>query len=85
MIAKGLRRLEILVPECHPIFTRPPGARAMVAREWLDLGARLSAIERELRDVKKVLSEHEPAKKAEHEAEPGKAGAGNSVRVDDFI
>jgi len=49
--AKGMRRLEILLPESHPLFGHPDRWRAKVAREWLDLGARLSAVEQELRHL----------------------------------
>jgi hypothetical protein len=85
MVAKGLKRLDLWIPENHPIYDYPPHSRAKVAREWLDLGARLSAIEQELREVKKHLSENEPAKKAEHEAAPCQTGPGNSVNIDEFL
>jgi hypothetical protein len=51
MAAKGMKRLEILIPDNHPLFDHPPRWRARVAREWLDLGARLSAVEQELRNL----------------------------------
>jgi hypothetical protein len=85
MVANGMLRLDLRIPQSHPIFDYPPRLRARVAREWLDLGARLSAIEQDLREVKKRLSDNEPAKKAEHEAGPGRAGPGNSVSIDDFL
>jgi hypothetical protein len=85
MAADGVLRLDLRSPQGHPIFNYPPRLRAKVAREWLDLGARLSAIEQDLRDVKRRLGEDESAKKVEHEAGPGKSGLGNSVSIDDFI
>jgi hypothetical protein len=85
MAAKGLKRLDLWIPESHPIYDYPPRSRAKVAREWLDLGGQLFAIDQDLKEIKKRLSENEPARKAEHEAEPGKSGPGNSVSIDDFI
>ncbi|WP_187296500.1 hypothetical protein [Neomoorella thermoacetica] len=40
-----MRRLEIRIPPDHPVFRYPPRLRGQVAREWLDLGMRLAAIE----------------------------------------
>jgi hypothetical protein len=57
MTAKGMKRLEILIPESHPLFGHPPRWRARVAREWLDLGARLSAVEQELRNLRMQIAE----------------------------
>jgi hypothetical protein len=85
MAAKGLKRLDLWIPASHPIYDYPPYSRAKVAREWLDIGARLSAMEQELRDVRKRLGEGESAKKVEHEAGPGTSGPDNSVSIDDFI
>jgi len=85
MAANGMLRLDLRIPQSHPIFDYPPRLRARVAREWLDLGARLSAIEQELREVKQRLSEKGPAKKVEHEAGPTKSGHGNSVSIYDFL
>jgi hypothetical protein len=85
MAANGMLRLDLRIPQGHPIFDYPPRLRARVAREWLDLGARLSGIEQELRKVKKHLSKNEPARKAEHEAAPCQTGPGNSVNIDDFL
>jgi hypothetical protein len=85
MAANGVLRLDLRIPQGHPIFDYPPRLRARVAREWLDLGAQLSAIEQELREVNKRLSENEPARKVEHEAGPVKSGPGNSVSIDDFL
>ena len=85
MAANGMLRLDLRIPQSHPIFDYPPRLRARVAREWLDIGARLSAIEQELREVKNRLGQGESTKKVEHEAGPGRAGPGNSVSIDDFI
>ncbi len=90
MTTNGMRRLEIIIPEDHPVFAQPPGSRARVAREWLDLGVRLSAIEHDLRDIKKHLSVIENRnpigqgdylkQNRQHGVEPS-----NTVRFDDFI
>jgi hypothetical protein len=90
MTANGMRRLEIIVPEDHPIFAQHPGSRARVAREWLDLGARLSAIEHELRGVKKRLSDMEnihPIGQGGYlkQKQESANSAGNAVKIDDFI
>jgi hypothetical protein len=57
MAAKGMRRLEILIPENHPLFDQPPRWRARVAREWLDLGARLAVIEQELKTLQMQMAD----------------------------
>lgn len=85
MAANDVLRLDLRIPQSHPIFSYPPRLRARVAREWLDIGARLSVIEQELRDVNKRLSEGGSARKVEREAGPGKAVPGNSVSIDDFL
>jgi hypothetical protein len=56
MARKGLRRLDLWLPYNHPIFERSPGARAAVAREWLDVGARLAEVERRLAEVERQVS-----------------------------
>jgi len=43
-----LVRLELRLPADHPVFQIPQGSRAAAAREWLDTGARLAAIEKKL-------------------------------------
>lgn len=43
-----LKRLNLQLPQNHPIFLYPPRIRAKVAREWLDIGMRLAAIEERL-------------------------------------
>jgi len=42
---KYSKKLDLRLPTNHPIFDYPPGARAQVAREWLDIGMRLERIE----------------------------------------
>ncbi|MEW6448855.1 MAG: hypothetical protein AB1426_12380 [Bacillota bacterium] len=37
MVRKGLRRLELKLPDDHPIWSFPPRTRAPVARAYLDL------------------------------------------------
>jgi hypothetical protein len=43
-----MKRLNLQLPQSHPVFRYPPRARAKVAREWLDLGMRLASIEERL-------------------------------------
>jgi hypothetical protein len=57
MAAKGMKRLEILLPESHPLFDHPPRWRSKVAREWLDLGARLAAVEHEIRNLQRRVAD----------------------------
>lgn len=45
-MAKPAKRLDLRLPPDHPIFKYPPGVRAQIAREWLDIGARLERIEK---------------------------------------
>lgn len=55
MSRKGLRRLDLWLPYNHPVFGYPAGVRAQVARDWLDLGMRLSGIERRLAELEEAL------------------------------
>lgn len=55
-MTERLRRLELRIPESHPIWTLPARTRAAVAREWLDVGARLAEVERCLAEVQKQVS-----------------------------
>jgi hypothetical protein len=57
MAATGMKRLEILIPESHPIFNHPLRWRAKVAREWLDIGARLSAVEQGLSNLQTQMAD----------------------------
>jgi hypothetical protein len=43
-----MKRLNLQLPQSHPVFRYPPRIRPKVAREWLDLGMRLAAIEERL-------------------------------------
>ena len=52
----GLVRLEVRLPADHPLFRFPQGSRATVAREWLDIGARLAAVEERLRAIEEKLA-----------------------------
>ncbi|GEA14826.1 hypothetical protein E308F_10680 [Moorella sp. E308F] len=61
----ALKRLNLQLPQNHPVFCYPPRIRAKVAREWLDLGMRLAAIEERL------------AKLEERGAVPSASGADN--------
>jgi hypothetical protein len=85
MTAKGLKRLDLWIPESHPIYSYPPYSRARVAREWLNIGAHLTAIEQELRDLKARLLDVDPAKETNSYAGQGKSAPGDSVSIDDFI
>lgn len=60
MSGKGLRRLDLWLPESHPVFKYPPGTRAKVAREWLDIGARLAGVERKLEELREKLENGVP-------------------------
>ncbi|AKX96997.1 hypothetical protein [Neomoorella thermoacetica] len=60
-----LKRLDLRLPSEHPVFRYPPRIRPKVAREWLDLGMRLAAIEERL------------AKLEERGSVPPTSGAGN--------
>jgi hypothetical protein len=59
MALKGRRRLEILVPEDHPIFLYPAGVRSAVAREWMDIGSRLSGIDKNINEIKEKINKLE--------------------------
>jgi hypothetical protein len=59
MTRKGRKRLDIWLPEDHPIFSYPSGVRAKVAREWLDIGARLSNIDKNINEIKEKINELE--------------------------
>lgn len=56
MSGKGLKRLDLWLPENHPIFSYPPRTRAKTARDWLDIGARLSGLEKKLEDLEAKLA-----------------------------
>lgn len=52
---KGMRRLDIWLPEEHPIFNYPDGSRTQVARTWLDIGQRLLNIENNVSKIKEKV------------------------------
>ncbi|NPV30780.1 MAG: hypothetical protein HPY58_14280 [Firmicutes bacterium] len=56
MTRKGMKRLDLWLPENHPVFKYPPGSRVKVARQWLDLGARLSGVEKKLTELEEKLN-----------------------------
>jgi hypothetical protein len=41
-------RVELRLPEDHPLLSYPVGQRAVVAREWMDIGLQLSQINKKL-------------------------------------
>ena len=57
---KPLRRLELRLPESHPIFCFPDGSRAKVAAAWLDLAhfltERFAVLEQRLADIEGRLT-----------------------------
>lgn len=55
-MSKGMKRLDLWLPENHPIFQYPAGTRTKVAREWLDIGSRLSGVERKLEELEEKLT-----------------------------
>lgn len=60
MTRKARRRLDLQLPEDHPIFSYPKGVRSAVAREWLDIGARLANIDKNIEKIKEMLSNQKP-------------------------
>lgn len=46
--ASGLVRVDLMLPADHPLLRCPAGSRRAAAREWLDIGARLCAVEEKL-------------------------------------
>ena len=52
---KGMRRLEIWLPDNHWLWTLPPGQRAARVREALDAEGRLAKIEERLRNIEQTL------------------------------
>lgn len=52
---KGLRRLEIWLPDNHWLWALPPGQRAAKVREALDTEGRLARIEERLRNIEQTL------------------------------
>lgn len=60
-----LRRLEVRLPEDHPIFSFPDGTRTKVAAAWLDLAhlftERIASLEGRLASVESRLAALEEA------------------------
>lgn len=52
---KGLKRLDLWIPESHPIWKVPPRMRSAVAREWLDVGGKLAALEEAVARLERKL------------------------------
>lgn len=51
MRRQGLRRLEVWLPDTHPLFRVPPRQRSAKLREWLDLALRLDDHLRAIREA----------------------------------
>jgi len=60
MTCKARRLLEIQLPVDHPIFSYPKGVRSAVAREWIDIGARLANIDKNIEEIKEILNSQKP-------------------------
>ncbi|MBO8129272.1 MAG: hypothetical protein H0Z39_08765 [Peptococcaceae bacterium] len=58
-MSQTLKRLELRLPEDHPIFDYPAGTRSQIAKMWLDIGARLASLEERIAalEVKGVRTE----------------------------
>lgn len=59
MAREGLKRLEIWLPDNHPVWQYPPGQRAPMAREMLDLALYLEKRLRRLEEKLDTLSRSE--------------------------
>lgn len=68
------KRLEILLPETHPIWQVPRGKRAAFAAACLDMGARLAAIEGRLASLEEALARLEARLEGAVRAGPVNAG-----------
>jgi hypothetical protein len=84
---KALRRLELRLPEDHPIFGLPPGARAAVAKACLDLAERLREVSERLAAIEGRLAALEAKAEAVHSGglEPRAGGVGVAVDPKDFL
>jgi hypothetical protein len=69
MTRKGRRRLDIWLTEDHPIFLYPPGSRAQVARDWLDIGERLSRLEEKINRIQ-MMGDSFPEKNIKKHFDP---------------
>lgn len=52
---EDLKRLDLRLPESHPIFRYPKGIRTKIAKEWLDIGAELAEMRETLLEIKRML------------------------------
>jgi len=55
MVRKRVR-LSIELPADHGILRYPPGVRAVIAREWLDIGGQLAGIRGELQELREAIN-----------------------------
>lgn len=82
-----MRRLELRLPDDHPIWQVPEGKRAEAARRWLDLGreaelARESAEARLARLEEKVASLESRLARLEANASSGGRGGAGTKKPD---
>lgn len=85
MVRKGLKRLDLWLPENHWIWDVPEGSRTAVAKKWLELKAptgsleeRLAALEKAVARIEQKLGElpkEEPEHKKEEPSREKKAPA----------
>lgn len=68
---KGLRRLDLWLPENHWVWSVPEGSRTAVAKKWLELKTPTEALEERLAALEKAVARMEQKlgespKEAEH-------------------
>lgn len=85
MNGERLRRLDLLLPEEHPIFRYPKGARSKVAREWLELGASLSEIKEAVIEIKETLKKQTTQLPAEKSSKCGFDEISFTKRIGDLF
>ncbi|RJX20163.1 MAG: hypothetical protein C4575_07030 [Desulforudis sp.] len=80
IVRKGLRRLDLWIPDNHPVFGLPPKTRANWIRQALDLTAALEehmeAIESRLSRIEGRLADIRLSKKEETGQDGGAGGEG---------
>lgn len=86
MSRKGLRRLDLWLPEHHPIWSLPVGRRAERARELIDLGLRLErgfdALRRDVAgEIAALREEFHVLRQGQPPAAPASRPAGASADV----
>lgn len=81
MAGKRLRRLDLLLPEEHPIFQYQKGERSKVARDWLDIGSKLSEIKESVLEIKEMLA----GQPAEKKTDSGFDAAAFSKKIEDMF